>query len=342
MIDLNNDPNNLLPIRCTLFTEKGVIETLKAAYGSRPESLGLNICGHEIVSYRIRSLLKDQFVLAPFNFQPIARDHGIAIATRIIERAWAAGPQTSAILRLHHPLPEAFCAEHGLALSNDTVETLLSLRPSAQQTIDALPKKQRWELKKVRADSQREGIVVRRFSDPSTLERFYRIMLRAYRDKHRMLPQPSQLLQRLMAVQSRRRGCHGYVAERSSTGEVLGGIFVTRDETQWSYAWAANSPASAIEKLGLGTLLVGEAICDAAAEGAPLFSFGASPVSHEPLRRFKKKWGGVEHAVLTYHWRVRPAPIDLHRDFQFVRWALALTPLPIIRAVSPFAVRLLV
>jgi GNAT superfamily N-acetyltransferase len=156
-----------------------------------------------------------------------------------------------------------------------------------------------------------------------------------------MIPQPLSLMLDILRISNRSRNSIGYVAEHE-TGRILGGILVLRDETQWSYGWAANVTSPDVERLGLGTLLVGAAIADAAKSRVPVFSFGASPLTHEGLRAFKRGWGAEEHEVYDYHWREPPRRIDLHQGFELAKQVVSIAPIPLLKALSPVVVRLMV
>jgi hypothetical protein len=304
-----------------------------------PEPLGIDVEGAPIFAYRQSRPGRRRITLAPFNFQPILRDDGDRAMRAIIARAAQDGPKTGAVARLHHALPDETIAEFGLSLTAESVETLLALPKGADAAMASLPQKQRWKFRKAQSGAVAQGVAVRRFSDGPTLRRFYAVLLRAYRDKHQMLPQPYAMFERLVAGSDAARRCFGYVAERTGSGEILGGIFIVMDESQWCYGWGANLPQAEAEAMDLGTLLIGTSILDAADEKAPVYSFGASPVSHELLRRFKRKWGGQEHPVLTYGWREELKPVDLHGGFGLAKAVLARMPLKALELISPHAVK---
>ena len=342
---MTNEPgssavNDRLAERATLFLEPAVIEVLSAVYGCEPLPLGLAHRGQSIHGFRIRRPFTDRVVLAPFNFQPIFRDRGEEIVEAIIAAARASGPRTSAVIRLHHRLADGVVARAGLAHAADCVETLLPLASGPDAVVAAFSQNQRRRWRKSVAGAERAAVRVRRFRDLATMRRLYGVLLKAYRDKHRMMPQPLLLFERLLSLPEGTRSCHGYVAEIEGRCEPAGGIVVTCDETQWSYGWGAND--ATYEHLGLGTLLVGTAMLDAAQAGIPVFSFGVSPLTHESLRAFKRNWGAEEHLIHAYYRGERPRPVDLHRDFALAKRVVAMTPLPVLKAISPLAVRWLV
>ena len=334
--------NETIPVRATLFLEPELIKVLTRVYGCKSHTLDVSYQGEPVSAFRIKRPGTDRFCFAPFNFQPVFRDLASDITREIVATSKRINSRSTARVKLHHALPAEIVDELELKVASNTVETLLALNSSADVTYAALPKKQRWKLKTARANAAGAGVIVRQFNDETTLGRFYNIMLQAYRDKHQMIPQPYALLRDLLKLNNGKRCCNGYVAERRDNGEILGGIFLSKDEFQWSYAWAANLPNPDVEALGLGTLLVGQAICDAADAGALVFSFGVSPLSHITLRNFKRNWGAVEHPVYDYFYNEQPQVSDLHTDFRVIKKGLSITPLPIIRVASKLAVKWLV
>lgn len=333
--------NESISARATLFLEPDLIDALASVYRCTPRKLAVTYADQPVSAFHVKRPGTDRICFAPFNFQPVLRDLAPEIARAIVAMAKGTNLKSTARIKLHHILPVRIVDELDLKVASNSVETLLALKPQAEATIAALPKKQRWKLKTARADAAMAGVSVRRFTDEATLQHFYDIMLRAYRDKHRMIPQPYALLRNLLMLRNGKRSCDGYIAERKD-GKVLGGIFVEKDEFQWSYAWAANVPDPNVESLGLGTLLVGQVICDAADAGISLFSFGVSPLSHDTLRKFKRNWGAEEHLVYEYFWNEKPHLSDLHANFDLAKQVLSISPLSVIRAASSIAVRWLV
>lgn len=331
--------NDRFPVRCSVFIDEHVREVLAATYGCERVSLDLVLEGRSIEGFRARRLHGDRLMLAPFNFQPVLRDHGSDIASALIARAQRLGPRTSAVIRLHHALPAHEVSRLDLAQTSESVETLLDLR-GAGAFGDALPKEQRRKLRRSLASAERSGVNVRKFADAETMRAFYDVLVRTYRDKHHMLPQPLQLFLSLLALPAGSSSCYGFVAETMNDKRIVGGIFLICDDVQCTYAWGANDES--FKSLGLGTLLLGSAIGEAAERGIPVFSFGASPVTHTSLRSFKRQWGGEEHPIVTYYWRERPREIDLHEGFKVARAGLAYAPLWLIKLASPLAVRWLV
>jgi hypothetical protein len=333
------DPNSLLALRGSIYTEPRIVAAIGEIYGVTPAAMGIAVEGAPIFAYRQSWLARRRITLAPFNFQPVLRDDGDRVMRAIVARAGQDGPKTSAVVRLHHPLPAETIAEFGLGVTAESIETLLALPMGADAAMAGLPQKQRWKLRKAQAGASGKGVAVRRFSDAPTLKRFYAVLVRAYRDKHQMLPQPYAIFERLMAGSGEGRGCFGYIAERTDNGEILGGIFILKDETQWCYGWGANASQAEAEAMDIGTLLIGASILDAAEERAPVYSFGASPVSHELLRRFKRKWGGQEHLVLTYGWREELKHVDLHNGYGLAKAVLGRMPLKALELISPHMVK---
>jgi Acetyltransferase (GNAT) domain len=332
--------NDQLPARAKLYLAPPMIAILQCVYGCKPYPLGLSINGEAITGCRVTRPGTDRIMLAPFNFQPVVRDCGADIAAAVKAAASSAGPRTAARVKLHYRLPSNVADELGFSESVDGVETLVSLCGGYDAVLARMRARHRTKLRSVVKVAHDVGIVAQKFNDTETLKRFYQTMLRAYRDKHQMIPQPFSLFEQLLGLGQGPRGAHGYAAIDETTGTFAGGIIILKDETQWCYAWGANS--AAYESFEIGTLLIAHAIEQASQTGVPLFSLGMSSLSQENLRRYKRGWGGEEHDVVTYHWRERAQSVDLAKDFSFAKRTLSVSPLSLIQMVSPVAVKWLV
>lgn len=328
--------------RCLLYVEPEFSSILSDVYGCRQIVLPLDIGGQRVPAFHVKRPFCNRVVLAPFNFQPVLKDLNTSIVDEIVRSASGISSGTTARIRLHHPLPRDVIDRHGLTVTNESVETLISLLGGIEAVLKNMRPRQRTKWRKVNSSPQQSEFVVSALEDTDSLREFYDLLVRVYRDKHRMLPQPLSLFQRFYSMPHRRsRGTKGYIARSKTNGKVLAGIVVFMDEIQWTYAWGA-SEQDDLAPLDLSTLLIGIAIKDAIAAGASLFSLGASPLSHETLRQFKRGWGGEEHEILTYYWRESPAEVDFHHGFPIAKRLVEQVPLPILKGLSPLAVKWLV
>ncbi|MBO6639973.1 MAG: GNAT family N-acetyltransferase [Roseitalea sp.] len=332
--------NDEAEARATLYLAPDVVAALAQVYGCQPLPLGMEWDGNPIHAYRVRRPGTDRILLAPFNFQPILHNHADDIAKAVVSLAKRTGPKTSARIKLHRPLDADLVKELGLTPSVDGLETLVRLDGGLDAVRGRMRKRHRSKLRPVQRLATEAQIAIRRFDDNETLGRFYPLMVEAYRDKHRMLAQPLSIFQRLLVAGDADRGMHGYAAVDQATGELAGGILLLTDQTQWCYGWGANRALYAEHEIG--TLLLSQALSDAIQSGARVFSLGMSAVSQSGLRQYKRGWGGEEHEVHTYHFREPASSVDLHSDFAFAKRVIAMTPLPVLRGLSPVAVRWLV
>jgi len=332
--------NDEVETRATLYLAPDVVAALAQVYRCKPLPLGVEWEGDPIHAYRVRRPGTDRILLAPFNFQPILHGRAADIAKAVVSLAERSGPKTSARIKLHRPLDADLVSKLGLASSVDGMETLVRLDGGVDGVRARMRKRHRSKLGSVQRLAAEAQIAVRRFEDEETLGRFYRLMVKAYRDKHRMLAQPRSIFHHLLEAGGADSGMHGYAAVDQATGELAGGILMLTDQTQWCYGWGANRARYA--DLEVGTLLLSQAMSDAIRSGARVLSLGMSAVSQSGLRQYKRGWGGEEHEVHTYHFREPASSVDLHSDFAIAKRVIAMTPLPILRGLSPVAVRWLV
>jgi len=326
-----SDLNASLAARATVFLDSAVEDVVGRTFGCEPFALPVSFAGAQVRGFRIERAWKKQLTLAPYNFQPVLRDLNADIARALFADAEARGPRWSVRLRLHHPLDNDFVQTLRIGVTQESVETLVSLKRGLDGIVAGMQPRQRTKWRKALSVADAAGLTVREFRDAETLRAFYRLFVRVYRDKHRMLPQPYALFEQLLALPPGVRSVRAY-AVRDERASFLGGVFVLTDEVQWCYAWGVTEQAG--DYPDLSTLLIGTAMQDAAAAGARVFSLGASPVSHENLRRFKRSWGGEDHPILTYHWREPAREVDLHAGYPLAKALVARSPLWLLRGVS--------
>lgn len=323
--------NERLAVRGALFAAPWFSSLLADIYGTKLTRVA---SGEGIAVAHIKTLpWRRRAMLAPFNFQPALRDDGERAARAVIGIAESVG--ASAVIRLHHALAPACVSALGLDAVSDSVESLVDLTGGFEAVVARARPRRRSQMRQSQAACSAQGVVVGPAESSADFDAYFDVMQRAYRDKHRMITQPRALFARMFA---RADAARLYIA-RDRGGAVMGGIFVLMDETQWLYGWGANDPAG--EALGLTSVLLARAMEDAA-EKVSLFSLGASPLTHETLRQFKRSWGAQEHNLLTYHWKEPARAVDLHSGFPLARTLIGYTPLPVLSLASRVAVRWLV
>jgi hypothetical protein len=331
--------NDAVAARGGFFLEPAVRRVIAQVYACTDFALPVQLEGEAVHGYRIDRPWKRQVTLAPYNFQPVLRDRAEDVARALVAAARDAGPRCTAQIRLHHELNGTLVEALRLSMSASSVESLVPLSGGFDAVMAAMQARHRTKLRKVQASIERGELIVREFRDRETLSDFYQLLVRVYRDKHRMLAQPEILFEKLLALPPGRRTVRAYGVSRADTGALLGGVFVLADEAQWCYAWGATDDAAGFSNLSI--LLIAAAMRDAAAAGAAVFSLGATPLSHDALRQFKRNWGAQEHLLRTYHWREQPAEGDLHAGYPVLKSIVAHAPTWLLRGVSAPVVRLL-
>ncbi|TXC81526.1 GNAT family N-acetyltransferase [Luteibaculum oceani] len=163
-----------------------------------------------------------------------------------------------------------------------------------------------------------------------SLYEWYNLMLRLYRDKHLMIPQPLSLFKNLINQENKEWGTMLLTAKIDE--RIIGGIFLIYDSQHWEYGWAATDQN--FKKLGINTLLVNEAIKMACTENANSFGFGLTPQSDKKLAKFKSRWGCEMSPTYIYNWKKSPKPMDLNKNYLFIRKFIPLIPIPVLRVIS--------
>jgi hypothetical protein len=279
-----------------------------------------------VPAFAVKSLLSGaKITSAPFNFYPPltgARDQDSAI-THLINLAQAEGERCYVEYKTMHALQQDVQARLGL---KDTVFSIVSDLPLAtdmETQRRTYKKRHRTKVNKARRDLAHLEICESRVE--ADLRAWYHLLLRLYRNKHRMICQPFALYAQLLDVTR-----HSTLLLARDGEEIVGGLFLLHDATRCDYSWGAMHPD--YDTRDLATLLLDCAIERAIAYGARTFGFGSSAPSDAALLFFKQRWGCTEHPAYAYYWNHDPKPVDLNTSFSLARHIIARAPLWMLRA----------
>ena len=190
----------------------------------------------------------------------------------------------------------------------------------------------RTQLKRHHREAIEAGVTFSQTFSEVDLLTFYReVLVPTYREKHRMLFQPYGLIYRLF----KQPGCRLYIAKRH--GRVLGGVFCTASSEGVHYNWGA---MKAVNKLGIGGLLLDSAIEAAEREGKKWFDLGLTPLTHDGLLRFKTRFGPHVWPVYHYYTLSKPKIMDYHSDMPFARSVISRVPESLLIKSAPLVVPL--
>jgi hypothetical protein len=272
-----------------------------------------------------RPLIGKKIVSMPFYFYPKlvgVQDWRTAVAC-MMDAARKLGPSAGVVARTDSGLPPDFVQEFGIQTVINSIESRVQLGADAQAQRDRYQKRLAEKIGKARRDIDQSGSKVEVFAGLGAARKFYEILTRQYRDKHRMLPQPWELFRRLFSSEMTRGFVKGYALFRGD--RMLAGMVVLGDSQEWKYCWGATSDSCDVRNAS--AVLIDRSISDAVAAGATLYNMGSSSPTDENLLSFKSHWGSTETPIFSYHWNCAARKIDLNADFQFPRWVIHHSPL---------------
>lgn len=186
------------------------------------------------------------------------------------------------------------------------------------------------------ARAEREGVLVRRATQPSDLDAFYRLHTRTRR-RQGVPVQPRRFFGLIWSRLVGAGIAHILLAEAGEE-TVAGALFLT-DEHTTIYKFGASEVASL--RLRPNHMIFWTAIQDAWRSGHRMFDFGRTDLENSGLRAFKKSWGanelpleystlgpiarpvsgGVASRMLSFAIRRGPTPICRGSGEAFYRYA---------------------
>lgn len=294
-----------------------------------------------VPAFYVKSLLSGSKITSmPFNFYPslVGPQNDEAAMEQLIEIAKSKSADCYVEYKSYNDLPAIFCKKYDIRSIEPSVVSIIYLADEYENQFRRFRKKYRSYLKNKWINAEKNNIQFDIAADRQDLEAWYAIMVRLYRDKHRMITQPLQLFLKLLDPFNEGSPAMLLTAKRDQ--KILAGIIILRDSNHWEYSWAAASQK--YTQLGLNALLVDWAIRQAINSGVKTFGLGSSSPDDKALRFFKANWGSVESNIKYHYWNHIPKNIDLQSSFLFLRQIYSYLPLAILKRIPKFIVPKLV
>ena len=272
-----------------------------------------------------KPFIEKKIVSMPFYFYPklVGADDYEAAMTRMIEEAGSLGPRASVAAKTDQTLPESFQRQERVEAIVNSIESRIDLLTDAGLQRKKYQKRHFEKIGKARRDIAQKGDRIAPLDGREGARQFYNLLIRQYRDKHWMLPQPWNLFENLFSAKMSMGFVRGYGLFRSD--KLLAGIIVVGDRHEWKYCWGATS--ASCDVANASAALIDESIADAIAAGAKLYNLGSSSPTDENLLAFKSHWSSTQTPIHTYYWNCRAQKIDLNTGFRFPRWVIHHSPL---------------
>lgn len=285
-----------------------------------------------VPAFEVSSFLSGaKITTAPFNFYPPLTGARLddAGVQQLIALAKTKGPRCYAEYKTFERFGDV--AQKDLCLSEMIYSIVSELALCTDIEAQRKNYKKRHRTKVNKARRELSDIQITTSRDLCDLKDWYILLLRLYRNKHKMICQPFALYRQLLEMQA-----HSTLLLAIVQGQIVGGLFLLHDSRRWDYSWGAIH--TDYDQRDLSTLLLDHAISLAIDEGAQTFGFGSSAPSDSALLFFKQRWGCEERPVYAYYWNHRPKPVDLNTSFSLARQIIARTPLWVLRTTPPFLV----
>lgn len=273
-----------------------------------------------------------KIVSTPFNFYngPLFHDveAGRALIDSLTEIAKEKGAKYIELKTLK-PLDEKL--EAGLVKREHYYISGLKLEDDVET---AYQKKHRKNMRTILRNAEKNGISVHATRNVDDLASFYDLMVKEYRDKHLMIPQPYSLFSLLMSNLAPKGMAKLLVAKQEE--KVIGGMFLLLYRDKAIYAWGSTDESSS--RYSVSSLLVDHAIKDCQSQGFKSFDFGVTSPYQENLLFFKSRWGACHIRLSSYYKLIncKKAPeMDYYKSYLNLRRPFRYLPLWLIKSISP-------
>jgi CelD/BcsL family acetyltransferase involved in cellulose biosynthesis len=212
----------------------------------------------------------------------------------------------------------------------------LQLKGTPDESVKSYTSRLTKNLRTLKSNALKNNIKVRELSSVSDLEAFYDVLVRLYRDKHNMIPQPYSLFRSLYDLGEKKFR----LLVCTKDDKVVGGMVLLFFKDQVVYAYGASNPDYA--NFSPSTLLVDHAINLVSGLGCSHMDFGVTSPYQEGLLNFKSSFGATPKKLPFYYHllKVDKVPeLDYHTSFKSLRKPFRFVPVPIIKKLSPIVTR---
>ena len=209
--------------------------------------------------------------------------------------------------------------------------SVVELPQDEKTLLDLFTSNLRSNLKRVKNKAKREDVKIERTISEKDLHFFYHnIMAPQYVKEHRMIFQPFSLFRALIQDL---KIADLYIAKVK--GVISGGAIIINDGIVRHYNWGSTIKQSA---LPIGLLLIYESMRESIKKGFSYYDLGSTPLSHNGLLAFKRRFGSKDYSVYEYSTLRKSVPTDLHSDRKFQRKIFSLINPRIATCIMPFLV----
>jgi len=199
----------------------------------------------------------------------------------------------------------------------------------------------RSHLRKARNRAARAGLRLYRSSEASEMAAFHDLLVRRYRNKHRMIGQPAKLFA-LLRRDFLLAGCGDLWLARTGDGVLTGGmVLLTHGRTVTACFGASHD---AYQHLSVDALLKDATVAHYAEQGFRLYDLGITSPKQHDLLFAKSRFGGLTFDLPYYVLPLAGSPgpeIDFSDAYMWLRRPFRYVPVPVAKLLSSALVRYL-
>lgn len=294
-----------------------------------------------LTMFRIKSILSGKKLTnMPFNFypEPLFDNENLLIELfeQVILESKHQGVDNIEIKTIT-PLPQKLIHHLKVHTSIPFLDSILELPENYNILNKSFSKSMRQNLRtsKNRCDKH-GGVAINTVRNSFQLEQFYHLLIKMYRDKHRMVCQPFSLFREIFNAEN--ETFNGRVYFASVNDQMTNAVFLILDKLRMKayYSWAANDDAH--RNLGLNYLLLEQAVKELIEQDYESLDFGSTPVGDESLLFFKNRWNCV-HKPVYYYGLLKPIKqVDYNNSYLWARNLYRYIPLSILKRLMPVIV----
>lgn len=187
-------------------------------------------------------------------------------------------------------------------------------------------------LRTLKRNAEKENIKIRELKDENDLKQFYDLLVKLYRDKHNMIPQPYGLFYEMYKT----FGKNFKLLIAQYNNRIIAGMVLLFFKKQAVYAYGASDQDYI--NFSPGTLLVDETIRRLSTEGYKELDFGVTSPYQENLLNYKSNWGAEPSKLPYYYYSIKSDKIpdlDYHTSYKSIRKYFKYVPIPLVKLLSP-------
>ncbi|MFH1331908.1 MAG: GNAT family N-acetyltransferase [archaeon] len=293
-----------------------------------------------VCSFFTRSLIFGKKIIStPFNFynEPLFddKDAASALVKAVLDVARERDVKYVEFKSLSE-FDSSLSSDFSLVKNDHYFISGLELKGSSEESVKSYTHRLTKNLRTMKANALKSNVKVRELSSVSDLEAFYDVLVRLYRDKHNMIPQPYSLFKSLYDLGEKKFKLLVCTAD----DRVVGGMVLLFFKDQVVYAYGASE--SEYARFSPSTLLVDHAIRLVSSLGFGYMDFGVTSPYQDGLLNFKSSFGAVPKKLPFYYHllNVDEVPdLDYHTSFKNLRKPFRFVPVSLIKKLSPIITR---